>query len=696
MAISNHEALGQGLALYTHAMSQFVKQRLVGALPNTWWEDGVLKVLPDPKKRQLQNDMAKTPRDDRAEYIDPSILVQVITRHHAWFQDAFPNYRQTSSLLIHASEARNTWAHSLSSDLPSDEVGLALMAMERLLSDADLPAAGEVGVLRKKVMGIVETASDEPPEPAAVSAPITATKAGTGIPYWWDVCEPHDGFKNPAHVDESRFAASLGRVFAGNAAPEYLDPVSFLSQTYFTENLTQMVREIASRLSEGDGASVTEVQTPFGGGKTHALLTFFHLVNNPAAASTVPGAQEALGSFSIPAGARVLVFDGQEHGADPVLKENGVAVSTMWGELTSQVNAGLFNRLIADCDGKAEAPGNGVFGQVLEAASPCLILIDEVVSYLVKLRYSNSRRTQNLYRQTVQFLQEILQLAGNIPGVCVLLSLPQSRVEFGGIDPQQLQRDLQILEELQPRADRVVSKRTPVNDEEIYLLMSRRLFRQTDPDAAERVARGYRDIYERTPGQYDGTVRSADYLKHQVDAYPFHPELIDVLYKKWSTASDFPRTRAVCGCSCWLTSWPTNGPTGGNLTRFNLVMWTSDGNALRPASLAPRAAGEGSTAWWLRTLSGEMPTPTTRTNSGAPSTPVIKSPGEWQLPCWRILSAGRFTREPRPKSFDWGPFRPTSAQNTLPRSWAAWNSLYGTSTGKGSCSSSRPGPTFTE
>src|SRR5205823_6034867 len=38
---------------------------------------------------------------------------------------------------------------------------------------------------------------------------------------------------------------------------------------------------------------------------------------------------------------------------------------------------------------------------------------------------------------------------------------------------------------------------------------------------------------------------SPDYQAQQVAAYPLHPELIDVLYKKWSTATDFPRTRAV-------------------------------------------------------------------------------------------------------------------------------------------------------
>jgi len=102
-----------------------------------------------------------------------------------------------------------------------------------------------------------------------------------------------------------------------------------------------------------------------------------------------------------------------------------------------------------------------------------------------------------------------------------------------------------VLEDLQPRANRVVSKRTPVNDEEIYTLTSRRLFKKTDAAVAERVARFYRETYERTSGLYDPTVMSAEYLEQMKAAYPLHPELIDVIYKKWSTASDFPRTRAV-------------------------------------------------------------------------------------------------------------------------------------------------------
>lgn len=546
MAQSNHSVLGEGLKLYTDAMRRLVKQRLIDAFPNNWWEQGVLSALSESQRRSVNRELAKNPDAKKEDVIDANLLVPIVTRRfESAFSHDFHNFRQTQSWLIQVGEARNGWAHPRTGDMLADEAAHALYAMAQLLSAAGYPEAEEIESLRRNVLGISPAPTPAPAEGEAITATaVKIARRGT-LPYWWEVCTPREGFQDPAHIDESLFAATLGGVFASSAREEYLDPVRFLSHTYFTENLAQMVRDIVSRMSGGEGPAVTEVQTPFGGGKTHALLTLYHLINSPEAALTVPAVRDALRGLSVPVEARVLAFDGQEMGTELVLKEDGASVSTLWGELAHQVDVGIYRKLLLDSDGRGEAPGNAVFRQVLEQASPCLILLDEIVSYLVKLRFSSVRRTQNLYRQTVQFLQETLQLASNVPGVCVLVSLPKSRREFGGLDPEQLRNELTILDELQPRADRVVSKRTPVNDEDIYVLMSRRLFEHADAHAAEQAALAYRQVYEKTPGLYDSTVLTPDYLEQQKAAYPLHPELIDVLYKKWSTAPDFPRTRAT-------------------------------------------------------------------------------------------------------------------------------------------------------
>lgn len=540
MAESNYAALAQGMKQYTDAMRRLVKARLIAAYPNNWWEAGVMGSLTDAQKNNMKRDIEKDPKRDKLDLLDAQHVSRVIVRNFdKAFKPLFGDFNKTRSLLEQAAAARNELvAHSRSGDLLGDDVGHALYAMKELLAAAGLAEAAQVETLRKGVLQIEEA----PPKPEVKE--VRPAKSGE-LPYWWQVCEPHEAFKNPATVDESLFAATLGLVNAGAARDEYQKPELFFAHTYFTENLKLTIRDVASRLNAGEGPSVTEMQTPFGGGKTHALLTLYHLIKEPKKSLAVPGVNEALGEVNIPSGSKVLVFDGQEYGTDPWIKADGTSISTMWGELAYQADPKLFRKLVVDSDSRAEAPGNAIFREVLEAASPCLILVDELVSYLVKLRFSNTKRSQNLYRQTVQFIQETLQLIGNIPGACALLSLPQSRTEWGGVDPEQVQQQLAVVPDLQARADRVVSKRTPVNDEEIYTLVSKRLFKKTDPEVAARVARTYREAYERTRGLYDPTIFSSDYLQQQIDAYPLHPELIDVLYKKWSTASDFPRTRSV-------------------------------------------------------------------------------------------------------------------------------------------------------
>ncbi|MYD88233.1 MAG: hypothetical protein F4Y14_19970, partial [Acidobacteria bacterium] len=288
MAQSNHAALNEGLKLYTDAMRGLLKERLIEAFPSTWWEEGVLKVLSRGQTSNIRRDLKKDPDRDKADMLEPYHFATIIGKRPAVFEKVFPNHRQAQSYLTQAAEARNTLAaHSRSGDIHADDAAAALYAMAKLLASAKLPEADEVEAIRKRVLHI-EEAPAAPPTPVAEVLPATAG----ALPYWWQVCEPREGFRDPDRIDESLFAATLGGVFAGSARDEFLDPERFLSHTYFTDNLTQLTRDIITRLNGGDGAAVTEVQTPFGGGKTHALLTLYHLINSPQQALTLPNVQE--------------------------------------------------------------------------------------------------------------------------------------------------------------------------------------------------------------------------------------------------------------------------------------------------------------------------------------------------------------------------------------------------------------------
>ena len=538
MATTNHGRLGDGIKIYTDAMRQLLYDRLFAAHNTAWFDQAVLPKLSRQQRDNLKRDREKAPKTHAQDFLEAYHFTRVVTKNfEGGLSGIWTDYKKTQSQLQAAESARNEWAHSRSGDMAADEVGNALFSMREILSVAGLAKeAAAIEDIRRDVLGIER-------KEAAVKE---VTPAATGeLPFWWQVCEPHTAFQNPATIDESLFAATLGGVHAGSARPEYLNPKEFFGHTYFTEHLKQTISDVVSRMNGGEGAAVTEMQTPFGGGKTHALLTLYHLINDPKTSLAVPGVREALGELRVPEDAKVIVLDGQERGIESVEKEDGASVFTLWGEIAHQAAPRLYFDLVQDSDGQGVAPGNAVFRQVLEEASPCLILLDELVSYLVKLKFSNSRRAQNLYRQTVQFLQELFQLVSNTGGVCVLMSLPKSKTEFGGIDPDRLQQELSVVPDIQARADRVASKRTPVNDDEVYTLMRRRLFKSVDEDAAARATQLYQESYQRLGGLFDATVLSADYRQNMLDAYPLHPELIDVLYKKWSTASDFPRTRTV-------------------------------------------------------------------------------------------------------------------------------------------------------
>ena len=103
----------------------------------------------------------------------------------------------------------------------------------------------------------------------------------TELPAWRDVAVPRDDIQDGS-FDESSFAADLGLAAAGQGRPEYRDAWLFFEQTYLTRNLAVVLDELIRRV-DGDpaAAGVYRMQTEFGGGKTHTLLSAYHLFKSP-------------------------------------------------------------------------------------------------------------------------------------------------------------------------------------------------------------------------------------------------------------------------------------------------------------------------------------------------------------------------------------------------------------------------------
>jgi predicted AAA+ superfamily ATPase len=104
----------------------------------------------------------------------------------------------------------------------------------------------------------------------------------SGLKPWRQVVTPHADIRQ-GKFDPSTFAADLGEVLAGRGAVDYRDASAFFGRTYLTGGLSRLLMDVMQRLAgTGKSEAVIQLQTAFGGGKTHTLLAAYHLFKKPA------------------------------------------------------------------------------------------------------------------------------------------------------------------------------------------------------------------------------------------------------------------------------------------------------------------------------------------------------------------------------------------------------------------------------
>ena len=87
---------------------------------------------------------------------------------------------------------------------------------------------------------------------------------------------PHQDVAS-GRYQQAEFAADLWQAHLGEGTDEYRDPAEFFRRTYLTESLKGMLTGAVQRLTGGGGDPVVQLQTNFGGGKTHSMLALYHL-----------------------------------------------------------------------------------------------------------------------------------------------------------------------------------------------------------------------------------------------------------------------------------------------------------------------------------------------------------------------------------------------------------------------------------
>ncbi len=353
---------------------------------------------------------------------------------------------------------------------------------------------------------------------------------------WRQVVTPHADIRQ-GKFDASVFAANLGEVLAGRGAVDYRDAKTFFSKTYLTRGLTELLIDVMRRLSgSGKSEPVIQLQTAFGGGKTHTLLTLYHLLKKPNEVGKVPEIQQIVsnaGLKGVPT-ANVACLVGTALDA--------ASERTFWGEMAFQLDGGKEGKLygmVAENDRRKTSPGTNTLGKLLEASGPTLILMDEILVYLVKAGGVQVGES-SLRGNTLVFLQELTEAVANCPHACMVATLTSQLAEF--MD-EGAERAYESLEKVLGRIEKV---RQTVEGAEIYEVIRRRLFESLGDEADHRAAaETYWEMYRKLGEDVPSACREPAYRDDLVKAYPFHPELISVLYERWGTIPEFQRTRGV-------------------------------------------------------------------------------------------------------------------------------------------------------
>lgn len=526
MAISNKERVGRGLDVLRGALRPIVEQELRALVGDNWAEN-----LPPDVTAGVRMENGEVQLDTQA------CLKALISGWDSVFSKRFP--REAKNLAFDVRDIRNKHAHDEPFDL--DDAFAALHQIQQLLESIGAPPAQSEEVEKLK-MELLRTKFEEQArreQRKATAAPVEGAALG-GLKPWREVIAPHDDVARGTY-QQAEFAADLWQVYRGDGTAEYRDPTEFFRRTYLTAGLSELLVNALKRLSGNGGDPVVELQINFGGGKTHSMLSLYHLFSG-VKATDLPGIEGVLKESGVdqpPTVRRAVLVGNSLTPGSPTRKDDGTVINTLWGELAWQLGGREAFELVRAADESATNPG-GDLDKVFAHCGPSLILIDEWVAYARQLFGREKMLPAGSFDTQFTFAQTLCEAARRAPNVLVLVSIPSSISEQGDTGGQA------ALDSLKQAVGRSNLVWRPATTDESFEIVRRRLFGPViDARHRDAVVKAFVEMYRANPQEFPSEGRDADYEKRMVAAYPIHPELFERLYNDWSTLEKFQRTRGV-------------------------------------------------------------------------------------------------------------------------------------------------------
>ncbi|MDP8218904.1 MAG: DUF499 domain-containing protein [Candidatus Theseobacter exili] len=356
---------------------------------------------------------------------------------------------------------------------------------------------------------------------------------------WREVISPHQDVLEGS-FQEAEFAADISKVVKGTATKEYQDPVLFFERTYITEGMALLLNSLVKRLAGIGGDPVIQLKTAFGGGKTHAMLSAYHLVKREKPFSELAGISKILNKAKINKlpKVRVAVIDGNALSPSQPRKYGSFTINTLWGELAWQIGGEKGYKLLAQADKEGTSPGKEILTNIFKTFAPVVVLMDETVAYIRQFEAGKSY-AGGTFESNLTFIQALTEAAGHEKTACVLATLPESDMEAGG------ERGKLALKSIEHIFHRLEAIWKPVATEEGFEIVRRRLFSKIkDEKSKNEVCNEFANLYIGSNG-YPPETKESSYYERLQKAYPIHPEVFDRLYEDWATLENFQRTRGV-------------------------------------------------------------------------------------------------------------------------------------------------------
>ena len=417
----------------------------------------------------------------------------------------------------------------------------------------------------------------------------------------------------------AEFAADLHEVAMGKGhRAVYEDPERFFALTYPTHALRELVKDVAFRLRGQSDKAVRQLELTYGGGKTHTLIALYHLFRDPQALPDLP----AVGEFRSHVGADLpraftvaLCFDkiDAERGIEEVRAPDGETRTLRhpWSVLAFQL-AGAEGLRSVHADGRDEEretpPAEPLLAKLIakpqERGLATLILVDEVLMYA-----REKAGIDPVWRDRIKdFFQYLTQAVAKVDRAAMVASLLAT-------DPGKQQGELGgalvsgLFDVFRRQREEGVQ---PVQKEDVAEVLRRRFF----------VPEDIRDRGAFRPHAFavvQGLARLDDAMAKEkpaeearfLESFPFHPDLTDVFYSRWTQLEGFQRTRGILRILATALreaeAWGDTNPSIGPSALLAAPGKQGVSEAVRElAGVATAEGGEGQRTDWVALLEAEL------------------------------------------------------------------------------------------